>query len=130
MKACKDGWVHRQKHDFVKKYYGDIESGERTLVGVNKYRTPERQEIPVFELDPAYEKKQIERLNEARRSRDDTGVAKAMDRLRAAYEDGENSMEATVAAVKAYATVGEIVGLQREVFGKQGEPAANFAAFK
>jgi methylmalonyl-CoA mutase N-terminal domain/subunit len=129
VKVCKDGWVLHQKHDFIKKYYGSIESGERTLVGVNKYRTAERQKIPVFELDPAYEKKQVERLNEVRRTRDNEKVKKALDRLQAVFESGENSMEATMEAVKAYASIGEISGVAKKVYGEQREPAANFALF-
>jgi methylmalonyl-CoA mutase N-terminal domain/subunit len=129
VKACKDGWILRQKHEFLKQYYGTIESGERTLVGVNKYRIPERQKIPVFELDPAYEKKQVERLNEVRRTRDTAKVERALERLRAAYESGENSMEATIEAVKAYASIGEINATAKKVFGEQREPAANFALF-
>lgn len=129
VKACKDGWVLQQKYDFVKKYYDALESGERTLVGVNKYRTSERQKIPVFELDPKYEKKQLERLNKVRRTRDSARVAQALERLRAAFENGENSMDATINAVKAYATMGEIAGVGKHVFGVQREPAANFAQF-
>ena len=130
VKACKDGWVLRQKDDFVRRYYDAIESGERTLVGVNKYKTSERQKIPVFELDPAYEKKQLKRLKEARNTRDEAAVNTALERLRAAYEGGENSMEVTIEAVKAYASIGEIAGVAKEVFGEQREPAANFSLFR
>jgi methylmalonyl-CoA mutase N-terminal domain/subunit len=129
VKACKDGWVHRQKHEFVKHYFDGIESGERTVIGVNKYRTPERPAIPIFELDPAYEKKQLERLNEVRRTRDNAAVSKALERLRGVLESDENSMEATIEAVKAYATIGEISAVAKQVFGVQREPEANFAVF-
>ena len=130
VKACKDGWVLRQKDDFVRKYYDAIESGERTLVGVNKYRTSERQKIPVFELDPAYEQKQLERLNEVRRTRDEAAVKNALESLRGTFENDENSMEATIEAVKVYASIGEIAGVAKEVFGEQREPAANFSLFR
>lgn len=130
IKACDDGWVLQQKDKFVKKYYDSIESGERTLVGVNKYRTSERQKIPVFELDPAYEKKQLERLNEVRRTRDEAAVKSALKRLREVLESGENSIEATIEAVKAYASVGEVAGVAREVYGEQREPSANFLLFR
>jgi len=129
VQACKDGWVHRQKHDFVKKYYDAIESGERSVIGVNTYRTQERATIPVFELDPAYEKKQVDRLNEIRRTRDNAKVTRALDHLRTTFKSTENSMEATIEAVKAYATFGEITAIAKEVFGVQREPEANFAVF-
>ncbi|RJP69184.1 MAG: methylmalonyl-CoA mutase [Candidatus Abyssobacteria bacterium SURF_17] len=130
VKACKDGWVHRQKNDFVRTYFNSIRSGERAVVGVNKYRTDQRQKIPVFELDPAYEKKQVDRLNETRRSRDNSKVGVALERLRDALAGGENSMEATIEAVKAYASIGEIANVHKQVFGVQREPEVNFAMFR
>lgn len=101
-----------------------LESGETVIVGVNKYRTDEEPDVPIFRHDPESERRQIARLEELRRSRDARAVERALDRLRQVTRAGENVVPATLEAVKAYATVGEICDVWRDVLGEFTEHPA------
>jgi len=101
----------------------DLDTGRQRKVGVNCYRI--EQEDPQVELHPydqAEARAQIERLAEVRRTRDSDAVARALDAVRRAAEDGDNTMPSIVAAVKAYASVGEITAALTGVFGRYREP--------
>ncbi len=96
----------------------EIETGERTLVGVNQsVRVDEKRGIEIFRVDPESERRQIERLERVRRERDAIKVEEALDRVRDAAESDENLMAPILDAVKVYATQGEICDALREVFG-------------
>jgi methylmalonyl-CoA mutase N-terminal domain/subunit len=95
-----------------------VETGERRVVGVNCYRdTGERVDIEVFRVDPAIERGQIERLRQLRAQRDSSRVEATLDALESAARTGEPVIEPTIAAVRAYATVGEISDRLRSVYG-------------
>jgi len=101
----------------------DLESGRFRKVGVNCYRT--EGEEPDVEFHPYHEadaRAQVARLAELRRTRDAAAVAAALDAVRRAVVDGANTMPAIVAAVKAYATVGEITSALASVVGRYREP--------
>ena len=104
-----------------------IETGEITVVGVNKYIETEESPLSANEgaievIDPAVEADQIARLNAWRESRDANAVAAALAELRAAAQEGRNVMPASIAAAKAGATTGEWGGLMREIFGEYRAP--------
>ena len=94
----------------------DVESGDRVVVGVNRYQT-EPEPIDVFEVDPEMEAGQVAAVRAVRERRDQHAVDAALADLRAAASAGTNVLEPTVTAVKAYATVGEVVAVLREVHG-------------
>jgi methylmalonyl-CoA mutase N-terminal domain/subunit len=95
-----------------------LDTGARTLVGVNDVAHPEGERtLELFRLDPASEKRQIERLRAVRERRDATKVAEALDKVREAAEGDENLVPPILEAVKLYASQGEICDVLREVFG-------------
>ena len=101
----------------------DLDAGRLRKVGVNCYRIAE--EDPKVEFHPYNEaeaRAQIARLTDVRRTRDADAVARALDSVRRAATDGANTMPAIVAAVKAYASVGEITTALKSVFGLYREP--------
>ena len=116
--ACiENGYFQRELADAAYRYQREVDSGERVIVGVNAYRAAEEPKIPVFRPDPETEQLQLYRLNALRTRRNSSLVHAALDRLEAAARQGENCMEAMIAAVEAYATTGEICGRLRRVWG-------------
>ncbi|MFT3733130.1 MAG: protein meaA [Hyphomicrobium sp.] len=104
-----------------------IESGDQTLVGVNKWTETEPSPLGAGEgailvVDPAVETDQVERLKAWRAARDDKAVAKALSDLEAAAKEGRNIMEPSIAAAKAGVTTGEWGGLLRKIFGEYRAP--------
>ncbi|HPG89063.1 MAG TPA: protein meaA [Hyphomicrobium sp.] len=104
-----------------------IETGEQTLVGVNKWTETEPSPLGAGEgailvVDPAVEDDQIARLNAWRASRDPKAVATALKELEAAAREGRNIMEPSIAAAKAGVTTGEWGGLLRKLFGEYRAP--------
>ena len=96
-----------------------LESGERVVVGVNRYREGDDPEAEFFEVDPALSAGQIARLEGVRSARDGAAVEAALAALRADCERAEvNALPAIIAAVRARATLGEICGAMRDVFGE------------
>jgi methylmalonyl-CoA mutase N-terminal domain/subunit len=101
----------------------DLEAGRLRKVGVNCYRIAgEDPEVEFHAYNEAEARAQIARLAEVRRTRDAEAVARALDSVRRTAADGANTMPAIVAAVKAYASVGEITAALKSVFGLYREP--------
>ena len=94
-----------------------MDRGDRIVVGVNKFQGASPS-LEVFRVDPASEAAQVNSLHQLKESRDNERVAKALSALKSAAENDENTVPACIEAVKAYATVGEIVNVLREVYGK------------
>jgi methylmalonyl-CoA mutase N-terminal domain/subunit len=105
----------------------EVESGQRPVIGVNKYVLEKEVPIKLFKGDPEAERRQIERLNKVRKERDPSRVEKSLREIReiaeskAAGRNG-NIVPPMIEAVKAHATVGEIFGLLREIFGEYKPP--------
>ena len=92
------------------------------VVGVNAYRHEDDGEIPTLRIDPALERKQIERVQAVRARRDAEGVERELARLReAAAKDGENLMPYLLDAARAHCTEGEIVRALQDVWGDYRE---------
>ncbi|WP_423745895.1 methylmalonyl-CoA mutase family protein (plasmid) [Haladaptatus sp. SPP-AMP-3] len=116
--AIESQWVQRQIQDVAYDRQQEIESGERTIVGVNEFEVDEEPEMDIQEVTEEDERRQIDRLNEVREERDDGEVEETLTALREAAEGDDNLMPYIVDAVKAYATVGEICNVLRDVFGE------------
>ncbi|MEV0811065.1 methylmalonyl-CoA mutase family protein [Micromonospora sp. NPDC050200] len=115
--ACiESGWFARELSDAAYAHAREVESGERVIVGVNRYPA-HTEPLEVFKVDPALEEGQARSLAALRDRRDGAAVAAALEDLTAAAKAGENIMPACIDAVRAYATVGEIVDRLREVHG-------------
>lgn len=122
--AVEKGFPQREIQDSAYQYQKALERGDQTIVGVNKYQMKnENQEVPTLVIDESVRKHQLERLEQTRTSRDKGAVAKALDSLRKAAQRGDNTMPATIEAVRVYATLGEICSALRDVYGIYEEPA-------
>jgi methylmalonyl-CoA mutase, N-terminal domain len=86
-------------------------------VGVNAYQEDKPLRVPLLQMDAAGYRTQMARLDEVRKSRDSGHVGQTLDRLRIAAQGTENTMPYLMDAVRAYATLGEIVSVMKEVFG-------------
>ncbi|MDO5740034.1 MAG: methylmalonyl-CoA mutase family protein [Ornithinimicrobium sp.] len=101
-----------------------IESGEKVVVGVNRF--PARTEpLEVFSIDPATEQGQAQSVRRLRQTRDQSAVDAALEALRTDVREGRSVMPATIEAVKAYATLGEVVAVLQDQFGTW-RPSAEF----
>ena len=116
--ALESGFLQREIADASYVYQLEEDRRERITVGVKQYRTDEGTEIPLLRVDREGEKKQIEGLNEVRRTRDNRAVAQRLKALEHAARGSENTMPYLVEAAKAYATLGEMMDVFREVFGE------------
>jgi len=115
--AIEKGFFQGEIADAAYRYQREIDDGTRKIVGVNAYQEDKPLRIPILEMDSAGYERQVQRLAELRRGRDNARVGQALDRLRIAAQGTENTMPHILDAVRAYATLGEIVSLMKEVFG-------------
>ena len=124
VEAIEKGFPQREIQDSAYQYQKALESGDQTIVGVNKYQMKEEgTEVPILVIDESVRHHQIERLEQTRTRRDEGAVAKALDKIRKAAQTQENTMPATIGAVREYATLGEICSALRDIYGVYEEPA-------
>ena len=122
--AIETGYVQREIQKAAYEIQRGIETGERIVVGVNRFRTDAEPPIPLMRVDPAIEREQIERLAALRARRDAARAAAALADVEARARTGENLMPAIATAVESYATLGEISDAMRRVFGEHREIAS------
>jgi len=120
--AIETGFPQREIREAAWQYQREIERKERVIVGVNEYVIDEEEPLDTLVIDPAVEKRQIERVQELRACRDQDRWQGALEALRKAAVDKTNLMPPLIDAAKAYATVGEICNTLKEVFGEYEEP--------
>jgi methylmalonyl-CoA mutase N-terminal domain/subunit len=121
--ALEAGFMQREIAEAAFRYQQEIDAGERTIVGVNDYVADEPLAIPILEMDPQGYERQIARLRKVYSERDNGAVHASLCRLTDAASDGvSNLMYPILEAVNAYATLGEITGVFRHVFGEYQEP--------
>ncbi|MPZ94425.1 MAG: methylmalonyl-CoA mutase [Propionibacteriales bacterium] len=123
--ACiESGWFAEQLSDAAYRHTQAVESGERVVVGVNRFPA-ETEPLEVFAIDPEAEAAQVKAVLRTRADRNGAAAERALAGLRAAATAGDNVLPATIDAVRAYATVGEIVDVLRSVHGRW-RPTATF----
>jgi len=121
--AIEQGFYQREIANAAYQYQREVESDERIIVGVNGYADPdEEMRIPILKMDPQGYKRQVSRLQTLRLQRDNDCVSQRLEALRQAAAGTENTMPYILNAVRAYATLGEITDVFRDVFGKYEEP--------
>jgi methylmalonyl-CoA mutase N-terminal domain/subunit len=120
--AIEKGFFQSEIADAAYRYQREIDQEIRHIVGVNLYQDNQPYAIPILEMDPLGYQRQIERLSQLRSQRDPGRVGQTLDRLRLACQGTENTMPFILEAVRAYATLGEIIGVMKEVFGIYQEP--------
>jgi len=122
LEAIRQGFVQSEIARSAYNYQVAVDAGEQVIVGVNKYTTKEEESPGILEVDESVQKKQIERLTILKRERDNKRVKEALEQIRQTAKSEENIMPVLIEAVKAYATVGEISDVLRDVFGEYREP--------
>jgi len=124
VEAVEAGFPQREIQESAYQYQKSVERNEQIIVGVNKYQMDDEfSRIEILQIDENVRVHQLERLEQTKKSRDNGAVANALDKLKKAALDNENTMPATIEAVKAYATVEEISVALRDVYGIYEEPA-------
>jgi len=116
--GIESGFQMKQILDSAYHFLKEVESGERIVVGVNKFQVDESTTIKAMKVDDTVEKRQIERLNKVRKERDNGEVSKRLKELKEAAIEGINLVAPCLAAVKAYASVGEMCDVLRELWGE------------
>jgi methylmalonyl-CoA mutase N-terminal domain/subunit len=120
--AIEKGFFQSEISDAAYRYQREIDRGIRKIVGVNAYAEKKPLTIPILEMDPQGYQRQVKRLEDLRKTRDNGRVGQTLDRLRIALEGTENTMPHIMEAVHAYATLGEIIQVMKEAFGVYEEP--------
>ena len=117
--AIEKGYIQKEIQDSAYKWQMDVESGARVIVGVNKFQVEEEAPKNLLKVDASVGEKQKAKVEAMKAKRDNAAVQAALAALKKACADEhENLMPHILAAVKTYATLGEICGVMREVFGE------------
>ncbi len=117
--AIEKGFMQREITESAYRFQKEVEAKKRIVVGVNDYVGEEEVPIKTLQVDPAVEKTLVEQLKEIKRQRNQPKVNETLNKLRnAAEQENESLMPFILQAVKEYATLGEICGTLREVFGE------------
>jgi len=123
--AVSTGFIQRKVARQAYEYEKGIQTGEYIKVGVNKYadETEGQTDVELHEYDESWVDQQIDSLKELRRTRDNREVTRTLQELEQGTRTGKNVMPLLVACCKAYATVGEMAGVFRDIFGEWEEPS-------
>jgi methylmalonyl-CoA mutase N-terminal domain/subunit len=121
LRGIETGYIQTEIQNAAYEYQRTVESGERIVVGVNRFQQEGERTVPGFRLDPALERAQVEKLQQVRASRSQSALEQKLSALERAARDGGNLMPPIVDAADAYATVGEISDRLRGVFGEYRE---------
>jgi methylmalonyl-CoA mutase N-terminal domain/subunit len=118
VRAIEKGYMQREIVESAYQHQKEIENKQKTIVGLNQFRTEEKTPIRILRVNPEVEKKQIKKLQILKGKRNQKKVAVALDQLQKAAEDNVNLMPCLVKTVKEYATLGEICNVLRVIYGE------------
>ena len=121
LRAIETGYVQKEIQESAYRYQKAIEAEEAIVVGVNKYTTEQERPITTLRIDPAIEQRQVERVRAVRERRDSSVANAALTKLEEAAHGTQNLLPLILDCVEAYATVGEISGRLRKVWGEYRE---------
>jgi methylmalonyl-CoA mutase N-terminal domain/subunit len=120
VEAIKQNYPQREIADASFQYQCEVDAGKRIIVGVNRYQS-EDTPLPILRIDPALERKQIDRLGAVKARRRGEDVGEALGRLKEAAASDENLMDALLDCARVHASEGEIVESLQAVFGTYTE---------
>jgi methylmalonyl-CoA mutase, N-terminal domain len=123
IRAIELGYPQKEIAEAAWAYQQQIDRGEKTVVGVNRYQVPEERPPELLRVPLELEAQQVERVRRVKQERNATAASEALARVREAATSGENLMPPLVAAVQAMCTLGEIADVYRDVFGQYRDPA-------
>lgn len=122
--AIEKGFMQREITESAYRFQKEVEAKKRVIVGVNDFASDEKVPMKLLQIDPAIEKKLVEQLKKIKRERNKDKVNETLTRLRGAAEkENVNLVPFILEAVKEYATLGEVCGTLREVFGEYKPPS-------
>jgi methylmalonyl-CoA mutase N-terminal domain/subunit len=121
LKAIEHGFVQQEIQNAAYEYQQQVDRAEAVVVGVNRFTVEDEKSIPILKIDESLERKQVERLQALRSRRDSQPWKDSLQKIEDAARSASNLMPHIVAAVEAYATVGEISDTLRKVFGEYKE---------
>jgi methylmalonyl-CoA mutase, N-terminal domain len=122
VEAVKRNFPQREIADASWRYQTEVDDGKRLLVGVNSYKVDDEEPLEILQIDPALERKQIDRVQAVRAERDAGAAADSLAKLElAAADPGHNLMPPLIECARAHCTEGEMVGALQEVFGTYSE---------
>ena len=121
VRAIEQGFVQREIQNAAYAYQKQVESGERVVVGVNRYVQQDQTPLPTLQVDPAIETAQVERVSQLRARRDSALAGRALDEVESAAKATVNLLPPILSAVESYATLGEISDRLRRAFGEYKE---------
>jgi methylmalonyl-CoA mutase N-terminal domain/subunit len=116
--AIEAGYIQKEIASSAYQYQRDIESGDKVIVGVNKFSIEEPPFENLFTVDDTIRQIQIDKINKVKATRDNARVEETLKALEEAAKDGSNVMPKILDAVEAYATLGEVCDVMRGVFGE------------
>ena len=122
VEAIERGYPQGEIANAAYDYQKQVDEGEKTIVGVNKYVSEQEAPIEILKIDETVEGEQIKRLEALKESRDNDALKHTLDRLREVAEGNENLMPHIIDVVKQYGTEQEICDVFREVFGTYHDP--------
>ncbi|HEV8715573.1 MAG TPA: methylmalonyl-CoA mutase family protein [Candidatus Binatia bacterium] len=123
IRAIEIGYPQKEIADAAYRYQQQLDTGEKAIVGVNKYVMPEERPMEILKIAQEVERGQVERVRRIKRERNQVEVREQLGRVHAAARNGENLMPHLIEAVKAHCTLGEISDVYRDVFGVYRDPA-------
>jgi methylmalonyl-CoA mutase N-terminal domain/subunit len=121
LRAIETGYVQREIQDAAYDYQRAIETGDQTIVGVNRFQVEEENSVPTLRVDPSIEQAQVERLRALRARRDTEAAETSLVKLEEAARGTENILPRILSCVEAHVTVGEISHRLRRVWGEYRE---------
>ena len=120
--AIESGWVVQEIGEEAYRFQREVERGERVVVGLNRFTTDETPPIQLHSPDPSVANTVKKEISDLRSQRDGKSLLRALDDLKSMASEGGNLMPATLEAIRSLATVGEVSGALREVFGEWQAP--------
>ncbi len=118
VRAIEQGFMQKEIQQSAYEYQKEVERNQRVVIGVNKFVAQQDEPTDLLKMDPTVAERQEEKLKKLREERHGQEVAETLKKLRSAAQTDENLMPLILDAVKAYATIGEICDVLREVFGE------------
>ncbi|MBO20118.1 MAG: methylmalonyl-CoA mutase [Chloroflexi bacterium] len=122
LKAIESGWVVQEIADESYRFQREVEQGQRVIVGMNRFTSEEKPSFEFHRPDPNVAKNVTADVVKLREERDEKALSRTLDDLKGAAHEGVNLMPATLEAIRAQATVGDVSGALREVFGEWTAP--------
>jgi methylmalonyl-CoA mutase N-terminal domain/subunit len=119
--AIESGYVQTEIQNAAYKHEKEVESGERIIVGVNKFKTEEEEYKNLLKIDLKVQEEQIKFLSKIKAERNSDAVKEKLSLFKNAAQGNENLMPYILDCVKAYASIGEICDTLRNVFGEYKE---------